>query len=126
MNFDYKIGDTVKVIRTGQTYSTHVGAVKELGGDYDPADYEHFKRTNKLGNPVRRRWISNKNYKFKYAAGPKTGDIAMCLNISSVGFKANVFVLIERLSDSRQFVMGRHGVCFHDSPISLEDDLFEL
>ena len=65
MNFDYKIGDTVKVIRTGQTYSTHVGAVKELGGDYDPADYEHFKRTNKLGNPVRRRWISNKNYKFK-------------------------------------------------------------
>jgi hypothetical protein len=104
----------VTVFDPGETYSTHLGAAKDLGADYNPADYEIFQKNERV--PYSPPYCE---YKFKACATPTSGDRCKCLNV------AEDFVLVERLTDKQQFIISHIGLrlCIE---FFWEEDLFEL
>jgi hypothetical protein len=117
----YKINDIVTVFDAGETYSTHLAAAKDLGADYDPADYDIFqqKQSGTALPLIGRPYITECKYKFKPGATPTSGDRCKCLNV------AEDFVLVERLTDKQQFIISHHGLRLFKASF-WEEDLFEI
>lgn len=98
------IGDIVKVENPGQTYSTYRKAAIKLGADYNPTELS-------LDSMPTDKW--------QYGGVPTKHDLAVIRNIENM-------LLIERISDCRQFIINEMGVKLQHQADFLEQELFEI
>jgi len=110
------IGDIVKVHNPGQTYSTYTKAAEILGADYS------FYHSSPTADYVSRK--SKSSDKWQYGDVPTENDVAVIKNIMDIGYRTNI-VLIERISDSKQFIIGIGGLDLNTKDF-LEQELFEI
>jgi len=100
-----------EVIDYGLTYHHYYDKAKELGADLN------------IHNPKDDRLTTKYKWQYGRILG-KNGDICKILNEIGGISKFNIFCLIERLSDSHQFVIAKRGLKMKE--YLLEDKLFEL
>jgi hypothetical protein len=113
-----KVGDIVNVINKGHTYNTYTEKAIELRADV--SDYlmdcrrgQFIVEQSRARSDTSGRWV--------YGQSPNNGDIGIVINKSS-----SRYILIERMVDSRQFVLDDSGlrVCKNHDMFSNKD--FEL
>lgn len=107
---EFVIGDIVKVENPGQTYSTHRKAAIKLGADY---------------NPTEASLDSMPTDKWQYGGVPTKHDLVVIRNIKDVEWRERM-LLIERISDCRQFIIHEMGVKLQHQADFLKQELFEI
>jgi len=105
MKIRIRVGDTVKVIRTGHQYTTYIQMAIELGADVSSYILEQFKTDPSFRRFDHARAEVDRKCKWIYGYESNKGDVCKVLNMASM-----THILIERIYDGRQFLFSHLGL----------------
>ena len=101
----FKQGQAVEVINNGWSYTTYVDMAIQLGADVDARLYDWYTDGANHAE-LDRTLVLNEEYSWVYNSIANNGDICIVLRQSD----ESEHVLIERIKDNKQFVIGTMGL----------------